>query len=162
MPTQQSSPRRPLDQIDVALLNELESNGRMAVSELAQRVRIAESTCHKRLRALIDAGVIIGFRADVDPAALGLQLEALISIRIHSHARNTLRRFQGFLEHLPETRHVYFMSGERDFLVHVAVRDTAELRALVSDRISLREEVAATNTSLIFDHAPRRSNKRRS
>lgn len=103
-----------------------------------------------------ESGVILGFHAELNPAALGLQIEVLISIRIHTHARDTLRRFQSFLEHLPETRHVYFMSGERDFLVHVAVRDTSALRALVSDRISIREEVAATNTSLIFAHSARR------
>lgn len=157
MPEEKSAVHRPLDQIDFALLNELEPNGRLPISELAQRVHIAESTCHKRVRALIDSGVIVGFRTEVNLAALGLQIEALISIRIHAHARDTLRRFQNYLEHLPETRHVYFMAGERDFLVHVAVLDTAGLRTLVSEHISSREEVAATSTSLIFDHIVRRS-----
>ena len=147
--------RRPLDQRDLALISELESDGRMAISELAKRIGVAESTCHKRLHALVDSGVIRGFRAEVEPAALDLQIEALISIRIHPHARRSLREFQGFLEALAETRHVYFVSGERDFLVHVAVRDTTALRSLVSERISMREEVAATNTSLIFDFASR-------
>lgn len=147
---------RPLDELDRALLRELEASGRITVSELAQRVRIAESTCHKRLGALMKSGAILGIHAEVNPAVLGLNIEALISIRIHPHARGTLRRFQAFLEHLPETRHVYFMSGERDFLVHVAVQDTSSLRNLVSDRISIRDEVAATNTSLIFDHVTRR------
>lgn len=148
---------RALDATDRALLAELEGNGRIAISELAHRVGIAESTCHKRVRALIDARVITGFRTELDSMALGLQIEALISIRIHPHARGTLRRFQSFLEALSEAQHVYFLSGDRDFLVHVAVRDVAALRDLVSERISIRDEVAATNTSLIFDHTtPRR------
>lgn len=152
---QQSTHRGTLDQIDVALLEELESNGRIPISDLAKRIRIAESTCHKRVRALITSGAIVGFRTKIDPAALGLHIEALISVRVHTHARNSLRHFQSYLEQLPETRHVYFMAGERDFLVHVAVPDTAGLRSLVSERISNREEVAATNTSLIFDHVDR-------
>lgn len=155
MQRKETSAVRSLDNLDLALLRELEVNGRIPVSELAQRVNVAESTCHKRIRALTDAGVILGFRTELNPTALGLQIEALVSIRIHPHARGTLRRFQSFLEQLPQVRHVYFMSGERDFLVHVAVRDTSALRALVSDEISIRSEVAATNTSLIFDYVSR-------
>ncbi len=154
MPRQESP--APLDEVDLAILAELEHNGRLPNSELAARVGIAESTCHKRLRALLANGVITGFHAEVLPAALGLHLEALISIRLHAHARGDLRRFQDYLEQLPSTRRVYFLAGDRDFLVHVAVRDATELRELVSDTVSLRAEVAATNTSLIFDHAPGR------
>jgi len=67
---------------------------------------------------------------------------------------------QAYLEKLPATRHVYFVAGDRDFLLHIAVRDSVALRELVSDTLSLREEVAATNTSLIFDHAPRHRGER--
>ena len=159
MSEQESSPAPAgyeLDRIDRAILAELERNGRMSNSELASRVGAAESTCHKRTRALIASGAIRGFHADVDPAAVGLQLEALIAIRLHAHARGNLRRFQAYLQQLPATRHVYFLAGDRDFLLHVAVRDAAAMRELVADTISIREEVAETNTSLIFDHAPRR------
>src|SRR5699024_5811503 len=75
------------DEIDLALLRLLQRSGRMPFSELATRVGIAESTCHKRVRALVASGAISGFHATVDPAVLGLHLEALISIRLHSHAR---------------------------------------------------------------------------
>jgi DNA-binding Lrp family transcriptional regulator len=144
------------DEIDLALLRVLQRSGRMSFSELATRVGIAESTCHKRVRALVASGAIAGFHAAVDPAVLGLTLEALISIRLHSHARSGLRRFQDYLERLPATQRVYFVSGDRDFLLHVAVKDAAELRTLVSETLSVREEVAATNTSVIFEHAPGR------
>lgn len=154
MPAQEASPVS-LDEIDLAIIDLLERNGRTSNSELASRTGIAESTCHKRVRALVASGVITGFHAEIDPAAIGLTLEALISIRLHAHARGDLRRFQSYLEELPATRHVYFVAGDRDFLVHVAVRDAAHLRTLVSDTLSLREEVAATNTSVIFDHASR-------
>ena len=155
MTAAESAASRPLDELDLSLLRELRGNGRMAISELARRVGAAESPCHKRVGALIESGVITGFRADVDPAALGLSVEVIISIRVHPHARRSLSRFQAYLTELPESRQVYFLAGDRDFLVHAAVRDTEALRALVSDRISMREEVASTNTSLIFDHSPR-------
>ncbi|GAA3765155.1 Lrp/AsnC family transcriptional regulator [Microbacterium kribbense] len=145
---------RVLDDTDHAILRELTQDGRLTNSELAARVGIAPSTCHARVRALVSTGVITGFHAEIDPAATGRQLEALIAIRLHAHARGGLRAFQRYLSELPATRRVYFVSGERDFLVHVAVADSAGLRRLVGDTLSVREEVAATNTSIIFEHVP--------
>lgn len=142
-----------LDAVDRTLIAELSRNGRLSNTELAARAGIAESTCLKRVRALQANGVIVGFHAEISPAAIGLHLEALITIRLHAHARGDLRRFQAYVEDLPATQRVYFLAGDRDFLVHVAVPDAAVLRELVSDTLSLRPEVASTSTSLIFAHA---------
>jgi len=142
-----------LDAVDRTILAELSRNGRISNTELATIAGIAESTCLKRVRALQANGVIVGFHAAISPAALGLHLEALITIRLHAHARGDLRRFQSYLEQLRATQRVYFLAGDRDFLVHVAVPDAAALRELVSDTISLRPEVASTSTSLIFAQA---------
>jgi DNA-binding Lrp family transcriptional regulator len=142
-----------LDAVDRTILSELSRNGRLSNTELAARAGIAESTCLKRVRALQSSGVIVGFHAEISPAAIGLHLEALITIRLHAHARGDLRRFQAYLEELPATQRVYFLAGDRDFLVHVAVPDAAALRELVSDTLSLRPEVASTSTSLIFAQA---------
>jgi len=157
VPAAGSSPRAPapatLDETDLALLAELSRNGRISNAELAARAGIAESTCLKRVRSLQARGVITGFHAEIPPAALGLGLEALISLRLHAHARGDLRRFQAYLEDIPATQRVYFLAGDRDFLVHVAVHDAGDLRELVSDTLSVRPEVASTSTSLIFAHA---------
>lgn len=142
-----------LDAVDRTILSELSRNGRLSNTELAARAGIAESTCLKRVRALQASGVIVGFHAEISPAAIGLHLEALITIRLHAHARGDLRRFQVYLEELPATQRVYFLAGDRDFLVHVAVPDAGALRELVSDTLSLRPEVASTSTSLIFAQA---------
>jgi DNA-binding Lrp family transcriptional regulator len=142
-----------LDATDRTIISELSRNGRLSNTELAARAGIAESTCLKRVRALQANGVIVGFHAEISPAAIGLHLEALITIRLHAHARGDLRRFQAYLEELPATQRVYFLAGDRDFLVHVAVPDAAALRELVSDTLSLRPEVASTSTSLIFAQA---------
>ncbi|UNK70777.1 Lrp/AsnC family transcriptional regulator [Microbacterium sp. H1-D42] len=142
-----------LDAVDRKILSELSRNGRISNTDLAAIAGIAESTCLKRVRALQESGVIVGFHAEISPAAMGLHLEALITIRLQAHARGDLRRFQGYLEDLPATQRVYFLAGDRDFLVHVAVSDASALRELVSDTISLRPEVASTSTSLIFAQA---------
>lgn len=140
------------DDIDRAILHELERNARISNKELAALVGIAPSTCHARVRNLIDNGTIVGFKAIIDSAKLPSRLDALISIRLHPHHRADLQHFQRFLQALPQARSVYFLAGERDFLVHVVVQDVSELRDLVSQTISVREEVAATNTSLVFEH----------
>lgn len=152
-PDSSASLHAGLDAIDRTLLSELSRNGRISNTELAAIAGIAESTCLKRVRALQANGVIVGFHAEISPAALGLHLEALITIRLHAHARGDLRRFQTYLEQLPATQRVYFLAGDRDFLVHVAVPDAGALRELVSDTISLKPEVASTSTSLIFAQA---------
>ncbi|WCD93357.1 Lrp/AsnC family transcriptional regulator [Microbacterium sp. nov. GSS16] len=152
-PDSSASLHAGLDAIDRTLLSELSRNGRISNTELAAIAGIAESTCLKRVRALQANGVIVGFHAEISPGALGLHLEALITIRLHAHARGDLRRFQTYLEELPATQRVYFLAGDRDFLVHVAVPDAAALRELVSDTISLKPEVASTSTSLIFAQA---------
>src|SRR5690606_39570539 len=93
-----------LDAVDRTILSELSRNGRLSNTELAARAGIAESTCLKRVRALQASGVIVGFHAEISPAAIGLHLEALITIRLHAHARGDLRRFQAYLEDLPATQ----------------------------------------------------------
>ena len=79
-PSPQNTRPASLDAVDLAMLTELERNGRLTNAALAARVGIAESTCTQRLRSLRDRGVIRGFRADIDPAAIGLTLQALITV----------------------------------------------------------------------------------
>ena len=90
-----------LDATDLAILAELEENGRLTNAALAARVGIAESTCTGRLRALRESGVITRFRADVDPAALGLPLQAVIRVRLGSHNRDQVQSFHAILREVP-------------------------------------------------------------
>ncbi|WP_022883623.1 Lrp/AsnC family transcriptional regulator [Glaciibacter superstes] len=141
-----------LDNIDRAILARLQRDARMPNNAIAAEVGIAPSTCLARIRSLHTRGIIRGFYADVDPTATGRGLQALISVRIHSHARPELGQFRDYLASLPSVESIFFVSGDRDFLVHVAVADSAALRALVAENLSLRPEVAGTNTSVIFEY----------
>src|ERR1043165_5580141 len=82
-----------LDDIDRRMLLALHDDARISNSALAEAVGIAPSTCHGRLRRLQDAGVIRGFYTDIDPAAVGLALQAMISVSLQSHARVRIRDF---------------------------------------------------------------------
>ena len=110
------------------------------------------------MRSLVERGVITGFSAIVSPAALGLGLEALISVSIRTGARQRIGEFRADLEHRPEVRQLFFLGGSEDFVLHVAVRDTDALREFVVEHLSANPAVASTRTSLVFQHDENRVN----
>jgi len=140
-----------LDDIDRHIVRELARDARLANNALADRVGIAPSTCLGRVRSLRERGVIRGYHADVDPAALGRALQALIAIRLESHARSGIRGWAAGAAKMPEVLNVFFIAGKDDFLLHVAAASTAALRDFV-ETLSRDENVAYTETSLIFEH----------
>src|ERR1700760_3890277 len=119
-----------LDDIDRHIVRELARDARIANNALADRVGIAPSTCLARVRSLRERGVIRGYHADVDPAALGLGLQALISVRLQSDARGRLGEFLALVRRLPAVRDVYFVAGADDYLLQVATAGPGALRRL--------------------------------
>ncbi|MGN6609192.1 MAG: Lrp/AsnC family transcriptional regulator [Jatrophihabitans sp.] len=144
--------RRPLDDVDRTLVTLLAEDARMPNNALAEAAGIAPSTCLARVRALRESGVIRGYHADVDPAALGRGLQAMIAVRLQSHARGHIPAFMASIATLPEVLNVFFLGGADDFLVHIAAHDTEDLRNFVVVNLSSDPDVALTETSLIFDH----------
>jgi len=140
-----------LDDIDRHIVRELARDARIANNALAERVGIAPSTCLGRVRSLRERGVIRGYHADVDPAALGRPLQAMIAVRLQSHARSRIRLFVAGVAGLQEVLNVFFLAGKDDFLLHVAAASTEGLRDFVED-LSSNADVAYTETSLIFEH----------
>jgi DNA-binding Lrp family transcriptional regulator len=141
-----------VDDIDRRILTALHADARMSNSALAELVGIAPSTCHGRVRRLQDLGVIRGFYADIDPAAIGLNLQAMISVSLQSNARGKIRNFIGQIRRKPQVMDVYFLAGADDFILHVAARDTDDLRSFVVENLNADADVAGTQTSLIFEH----------
>ncbi|MBW4043356.1 MAG: Lrp/AsnC family transcriptional regulator, partial [Acidobacteria bacterium] len=125
-----------LDEVDRQLLHLLQQDARTPNNALAASVGIAPSTCLARVRALRTAGVIRGFYAEVDPAALGRGLQAMVAVRMQSGARNRLSAFAQRLAARTEVLDLYFVAGADDFLVHVAVEDSEALREFVLEQLS--------------------------
>lgn len=144
--------RPPLDDVDRRLLRELAADARIPNNALARRVGIAPSTCLGRVRALRERGVIRGYHADVDPAALGRPIQAMISVRLQSHARGHIPAFMAKIAKLPEVLNVFFLGGADDFHVHIAATSTDNLREFVVVNLSGDPDVALTETNLIFEH----------
>lgn len=140
-----------LDDTDRALLRHLAADARITNAALAEAVGIAPSTGLARVRSLRERGVVRGFHADVDPAAVGLPLQAMISVRLQGDARDRLGEFLGLVRRLPAVRDVYFVAGADDYLLHVATAGTVALRDLVAT-LNRHRDVASTVTSLIFEH----------
>jgi len=141
----------PLDEVDRRIVLELARDARLPNDLLAERAGVAPSTCLGRVRALRERGVIRGYHADVDQAALGRSLQAMIAVRLQSTARGHIRTFVAEVARLPEVLNVYFLGGKDDFLLHVATASSEDLRDFV-EILSANADVAYTETSLIFEH----------
>lgn len=142
-----------LDRIDRAILVALQQNARLSNKELSARVGLAESSCHERVKRLVGAGVLRGFHAEVDPRALGVGLQALVAVRLARHTSAAVESFRHAMLGLAEAIAVFHVAGANDFLVHVAVRDSDELRDLILRAFTARPEVVHVETSLIYEHA---------
>jgi DNA-binding Lrp family transcriptional regulator len=142
-----------MDEIDSAIVRELQANARLSNRELAARIGIAASSCHVRTRLLRDRGVLAGFHAEVNLAKVGLAVQALVTFQIRPLSRQVIQGFQAFALSLPQVRAVYVLTGNDDFLIHVAVPDLPALHGLLMDHFSKRREVIGFRTSVIYDYA---------
>ena len=142
-----------LDEIDRAILRALSTNARVSGASLATSVGVAESTVSLRLRRLHAAGYIRGYHADIDVVALGITLQAMVSIRLVSIAREEVDRFRELAPNWPGVLALFQMAGVDDFLLHVVARNAADLRDFVLEYLAANPAVAHTETNLIFDSA---------
>ncbi len=142
-----------LDETDRAILTALADDGRIPNNALAERVGVAPSTCLTRVRALRERGVIRGIHADLDPAALGLPLQALISVRLAVHARDAVDAFRARSVQLPGVVSVFHVAGADDYVLHVRAASADALRDFVLDHLAVDPAVQHSQTSLIFEHA---------
>lgn len=154
VPSRNPQPASALDGTDLAILAELAADGRITNTALAARVGIAESTCINRVRALREAGVISGFHAQINWAALGRPIQALIHVRLGSHHSDQVHSFRAVLTGIPGVLTAFHVAGEDDYLLHVAVESPEALRDLVLEHINIHPIVRHTATHLVFEAFP--------
>lgn len=145
--------RQRLDDVDLAILEALSEDARMPNARLAARVGIAPSTCLERVRALRARGVLLGFHAEVDLAALGRPLQAMIAVRLAVHAREQIIDFSARVRDLPGVLAIFHMTGPVDYQLWVAAADAQDLREFVVEHLATHPAVAHAETSLIYEHA---------
>jgi DNA-binding Lrp family transcriptional regulator len=141
-----------LDDIDRALLEALSEDARIPNNRLAERAGVAPSTALQRVRALRKAGVVRGFHAEIDLAALGRPLQAMVAVRLVVHNREQIETFTNEVRGLPGVLSVFHLAGATDYLVWLAAADAQDLREFVVDHLATNPAVAHAETSLIYEH----------
>ena len=131
----------PLDSYDTRILAELQADARLTLAELGRRVHLSQPAVTERVRKLESAGVITGYRATVNLAALGYGIRALMRV-----ARADYARIVALLQGMPELVNAWNITGEDSWLLEIAVTDVAHLDAVVSQLC----ELAETSTSIIL------------
>lgn len=141
-----------LDELDTAILRELQRDARRTNRDVAAAVGVSPTTALDRTRALRERGIIRHALLDVDLAAIGRPVQALIAVRIRPPSRRTIEAFRNWVSQLPDTIGVFVVSGPEDFLIHVAVPDNNSLYAFVIDKLTERPELADVRTSVVYEH----------
>jgi DNA-binding Lrp family transcriptional regulator len=144
--------RHPVDAVDRAILRALSEDGRMAVTELAEKVNVSRANAYARLARLESDGVIEGYSVRINPRAIGLEVAALIFLTTEQSAWRELREQ---LLQIPEVEFVGFATGDLDFVVLVRASHTDELRDVVLERFIALPGVRKTQTVLLLDDVDR-------
>jgi len=139
-----------MDELDTEIIGLLQSDARLSNRELARRVGIAPSTCLERVKSLHRRGVIRGYHADIDPAALNRGVQAMIAVQVRPLNRQIIQTFKESTAAMPEVLSVFVLAGGDDFILHIAVQDLDRLHSFLLDKLSKRREIVTFRTSVIF------------
>lgn len=137
-----------LDRIDRKILRDLQANGRMTNVELAERAGISAPPCLRRMRTLETAGVVRGYHADLNPAALGFHVTVFAHVGLSSQAEQDLRAFEALIESWPEVRECHMLAGETDFLLKIVAADWDEYQRFLTTRLTAAPNVSHVKSSL--------------
>lgn len=140
-----------LDQFDQAILAALAEDGRMSITDLAVRIGLSKSPTQARLRRLEASGVIMGYRALLDPITLGLDHVAFVEVRLSDTREAALRAFNAAVQNIAEIEQAHMIAGNFDYLLKVRTQDMAQYRAFLGDVVSTLPHVAATSTFVAME-----------
>lgn len=146
-----------MDELDAAILRELQADARKTNRDVAAAVGVSPTTALDRTRSLRSRGIIRGASLDVDLAAIGRGVQALVAVRIRPPSREVIEGFRDWVSALPQTLGLFVTTGNEDFIIHVAVRDNDDLYAFVIDQLTQRREVADVRTSVVYEHIQKKS-----
>jgi DNA-binding Lrp family transcriptional regulator len=139
-----------VDAIDRKIIAELEADGRMTLTELAERVSLTVSPCHRRLRELELSGAILGYRAVIDPASVGLGFEVLVHVTMDREDAATIAKFESGLSEVHEVRHAERLFGDPDYLVRIATTDIAAYQTLRDEKLATLPGVQRLTSTIVM------------
>ena len=143
-----------MDEVDRSILAVLERDGRISNAELAARIGLSPSPCLRRVRRLEQSGAIRGYRALVDPGAVGRGLRVFAGVRLIRHARADVVAFERAVVRLPEVVHTHHVTGNYDYLLQVEVADLPAYEAFHANRLAALPGVAAVTSYVTMKTLP--------
>jgi len=139
-----------LDRTDLALLAILQREGRISNAELAERVSLSASACLRRVQRLEQSGVLAGYAALLDPARVGLGLQAFVRVQLERHDAAAIDAFTANVNRWDEVVACHALTGDMDYLLHVAVQDLAHFSRFLLDHLLAASGVADVNSSFVL------------
>ena len=135
-----------LDRFDSTILSVLAEDGRISITDLAKRIGLSKSPTQARLRRLEETGVILGYRALLDPIQLGLDHVAFVEVRLSDTREKALRAFNAAVIKVPEIEQAHMIASHFDYLLKVRTRDMTAYRRFLGETISSLPHVSNTST----------------
>ena len=139
-----------MDRIDRNILAQLQADGRLSLTELADRVGLSLSPCHRRVRALEDSGVILGYRALLAPSELGLNFSAMVFVTLREVTRQAIADFEAAVIATSQIVDAQRLFGDPDYLLHVVAADLPAFQQLYDDRLTSLPNVQRLTSTLVM------------
>ncbi|GLS33545.1 transcriptional regulator, AsnC family [Mesorhizobium albiziae] len=133
----------------------MQKNAKATANELAEAVGLSPSPCARRVRLLEDAGVIKGYTIVVDQKKLGLPISAFASIKLERQREDDLDRFSQAVSRWAEVVDCYLMTGQRDYLMRIVVRDLEAYERFIKDKLTRLDNIASIETSFALGQVKR-------
>ena len=140
-----------MDEADIRILGALQNDGRLANSDLAEKVGLSPSQCSRRRAALEDSGVITSYHAMLSAEALGLDVLVFVHVTLANHSPDNARRFLQLVQSIDEVQEAYSLTGESDYLVKMSVPTLKDLSRLFADVFLPHPSVAHVRSSIVLD-----------
>lgn len=139
-----------MDRTDCNILAELQQNGRLSLTDLAERVGVSLSSCQRRVRALEQDGVISGYRAHLDPTRFGLNFSAIVFVTLREGDRQTVSAFESAVKEIPQIIQAQRLFGDPDYLLQVMTRDLSAFQVLYDEKLSGMSGVQRLTSTLVM------------
>lgn len=140
-----------IDVFDQKILDLLEKEGRLSITDLASRIGLSKTPCQIRLKRLVEAGFIEGFRAIVNPAKLGLDHVAFAEVKLTSTKEDALESFNAAVKKVKEVEECHMIAGRFDYLLKIRTPDIRRYRDVLGEKISALPFVASTSTNVVME-----------
>lgn len=137
-----------LDEFDIRILREVTRDGRISVQTLSERIGLSPSPVARRLKRLEEAGIITGYAAQINEAALGFEVSVFVSVKLDRQIDDALSAFESEIATFPEVVDCWLMTGNRDYLLRVVTRNMADFEKFLVGRLTKVKSVAEIESSI--------------